>query len=93
MKFKLDGGPSYCNDGDKTVKIFVNGKKNRSFDDYELSDLDQILITYGDESDEEIEAQLDSVGDRACIQSEICPERGAPSDESTCLTGEDCVAL
>lgn len=91
--FTLEDGTAYCNEDEKILKIFVNGEKNRDFDDYELSDLDQILITYGDESDDEIQAQMDSVGDRACIQSEVCPERGEPSDESGCLSSGDCEAL
>ena len=91
--FTLEDGTAYCNNDENTLKIFVNGKKNRDFADYELSDLDQILITYGNETDEEIQAQLDSVGDRACIQSEVCPERGKPSDESSCLSSGDCTAL
>jgi len=88
-----DGGTEYCNDGEKTLKMYVNGQPNHEFGDYELSDLDRILITYGDETDEEIQSQIDSVGDRACIQSETCPERGAPSDESSCLSSGDCEAL
>lgn len=88
-----DGGTAYCNDGEKTLKMYVNGKENDKLGDYELSDLDQILITYGDENDDEIQAQIDSVGDRACIQSEVCPERGKPSDESSCLSSGDCEAL
>lgn len=91
--FKLDGGSFYCNEGEKTLKMFVNGEHNNEFGDYELSDLDQILISYGDETDEEIQTQIASVGDRACIQSETCPERGAPSDESSCLSSGDCTAL
>lgn len=91
--FNLEEGVSYCNNSENTLKFFVNGKENRKFDDYELSDLDQILITYGSENDEEIQAQIDSVGDRACIQSAKCPERGEPSEESDCLTGEDCEVL
>lgn len=91
--FILDDGTDYCNDEENTLQIFVNGKKNRDFGDYELSDLDRILITYGNESDEVIEAQIDSVTDKACIQSEKCPERGEPSDESSCLSSDDCVAL
>ncbi|MEK9159917.1 MAG: hypothetical protein AAB383_04270 [Patescibacteria group bacterium] len=91
--FNLEGGVSYCTNDENTLKMFVNGKENHDFDDYELSDLDQILITYGNQTGAEIQGQIDSVGDRACIQSALCPERGEPSDESTCLTGEDCVTL
>lgn len=86
-----DGPPSFCNDETNTLKFYVNGKRNSEFGDYELSDLDQILISYGDENSEGIEAQLTSVSDRACIQSEKCPERGSPTDESDCSASDDCV--
>lgn len=89
--FVTDDFTSYCNDKTNTLKFYVNGKRNGEFGEYELSDLDQILISYGDDSSEEIEAQLASVSDRACIQSEKCPERGSPTDESDCSASDDCV--
>lgn len=91
--FMTDELTEYCTDGEKTLKFYVNGKENDEFGEYEIRDLDEILISYGNETEEEIQAQLDSVTDKACIQSKKCPERGEPSDESDCLTGEDCTAL
>lgn len=91
--FMTDDLVQYCNDGVNTLKFYVNGNENDELGDYEISDLDEILISYGDETEEEIQAQLESVSDKACIQSKKCPERGEPSDESDCLTGEDCTAL
>lgn len=89
----VDSGKSYCNNEEYTLKFFVNGKENIEFEEYEIKDLDQILISYGGETEEELALQLSQVTDLACIQSEKCPERGSPSPESTCLGNEDCVVL
>lgn len=64
--FRLDNGLEYCNEGNKTLKMFVRGfngewEENRQFHTYVFRDLDQILITYGDETAEEIAQQQDSV--------------------------------
>lgn len=90
--FVMDDGTKYCNDGKKTLKMYVNGQKNNDMENYEFNDLDRILITYGNDSEEEIQKQLDSVTDKACIQSEKCPERGKPEDESSCTASSDCIA-
>ncbi|MFQ5951349.1 MAG: hypothetical protein ACE5KH_04615 [Candidatus Geothermarchaeales archaeon] len=57
----LDTGESYCNGGDKTLKLYVNRERNTLFDEYEIVGADEILISYGSETEEEIQAQLDSV--------------------------------
>lgn len=90
--FETDTGEKYCNFGDKTLKFFVNGKPNYEFENYEFNDLDRLLISFGNESPEQLKAQIDSVTDEACIQSGKCPERGQPSDESTCTTALGCIA-
>jgi len=66
--FRLDNGKDYCNSGDKTLKMFVKGDfsdwtENRQFHTYVFQNHDKILITYGDETEEEIQAQKDSVTD------------------------------
>lgn len=88
----LAKGTEYCNDEDNTLKMYVNGKPNDKFGDYELKDLDRILVTYGDEDESAIWQQIESVSDKACIQSGKCPERGNPVNESSCLTEGGCVA-
>lgn len=91
--FVLDTGEPYCNETAHMLRMFVNGEENEDFEHYEFHDLDRILITYGVAEGEELEAQLDSVTDRACIYSETCPERGAPPDESSCSASTtDCIA-
>lgn len=64
----LDTDESFCNEGDKTLKLFVNGEPNESFGEYEIRDLDKILVSYGDETPEEIQEQLDSITDYASQQ-------------------------
>ncbi len=82
---------SFCNSKTKTLKFYVNGNRNMEFNLYELKDDDRILITYGNESSEEIDLQLASITADACIQSGTCPERGTPSNESSCTTSGGCV--
>jgi len=55
----------FCNDSNKKLKFFVNGKESNEFENYVFNDLDKILISYGDESEEEIKNQLASITDFA----------------------------
>lgn len=78
---------NYCDSpGANSLKFYVNGKSNDQYHDYEIKDLDRILISYGPEKDLQIQSQISSVGDRACIYSEKCPERGQPPKEE-CVGG------
>lgn len=54
----LNNGTSYCNEGDKTLKFFVNGVTNDMYGKYVLKYGDKILITYGNETQKQIEGQL-----------------------------------
>lgn len=83
--FALDTGEQFCNSNTKSLKFFVNGEENSRFGDYEIADLDQILISYGPK-DEDVSEQLESLTDEACIYSETCPERGTPPEEA-CVGG------
>ncbi|MDP3699104.1 MAG: hypothetical protein Q8R47_05965 [Nanoarchaeota archaeon] len=85
----LDDGVSYCNEGNKGLKMYVNEKHNDEFHTYDIQDGDKILLSYGDGSGEEIKEQLDSVSDQACIYSLTCPEKGTPPEEAACV-GETC---
>lgn len=76
-----DLGNKYCNNGESTLKFFVNGKPNNHFDSYEPQDLDKILISYGNDSQATINQQSASVSDDACIYSLKCPDRGTPPAE------------
>ena len=52
---------SYCNNGDKTLKLYVNGQPSNEFGSKVINDLDKYLISYGGEDGESIKKQLDSV--------------------------------
>lgn len=87
----LDSGEKFCNDGNNTLKMYVNGKPDSRFGDLLPQDLDRILLSYGRDSEETVERQIGSVADTACIYSLTCPERGEPPAE-TCVggLGSDC---
>ncbi|MGH9876982.1 MAG: hypothetical protein ACRD5H_05035 [Nitrososphaerales archaeon] len=57
----MDDGTDYCNDGNNTVKFFVNGIRNNMYNNYVLMDDDRILLSYGPESQEQIDEQLKAV--------------------------------
>ncbi len=84
--FVLDGGDKYCNEDDKKLRMFVNGKENTQFDQYQPKDLDRILIIYGNQDQTTLDKEIAAVSDKACIYSEKCPERGKPPTES-CVGG------
>jgi len=63
---------NFCNDGNRTLKMYVNGIKNDDFENYEIKDLDRILITFGNEKEEEIKKQMNSVTKASCIFSDKC---------------------
>ena len=58
--FVMDDGTKYCNDDKKMLAMYVNGQRNNDMANYEFNDLDQILITYGDETEEERTKQMES---------------------------------
>jgi hypothetical protein len=67
MKFNsqcitLPNGTSYCNEGDKTLKFYVNGVRNDMYDKYVPEDGDLILISYGSETEDQIKQQLNTLG-------------------------------
>ena len=59
--FVFDNKKEYCNEGDKTLKFYVNNERNYEYDKYEIKDLDKYLISYGNDSEEEIKKQLSSI--------------------------------
>ena len=56
---------TYCNEGNKVLKFYVNGKLNDEVSNYIIKDIDKYLITYGNEDAVAIQKQLDSVTDMA----------------------------
>lgn len=63
--FVLDTGVSYCNQSDKTLKFYVNEERNFEFGEYVIRTPDKYLISYGNDSEEEIQEQLDSITNKA----------------------------
>lgn len=66
--FEANPDNKHCNDGINTLKIFVKHwnatwEQNFEYENYAFQDLDKILITYGDETDEEIQLQQNNVTD------------------------------
>lgn len=57
-------GKEFCNNENKNIKFYVNGKPNNEFGDYVFNDLDKILISYGD-INEDVGIQLNAVSDFA----------------------------
>jgi uncharacterized protein with PQ loop repeat len=68
--FKLDTGQEYCNNGNRTLKMYVkhvdsDWEENFEYGDYVFNDLDKILISFGNETEDELRLQMDSVTDFA----------------------------
>lgn len=60
-----DKPESFCNTGLKTLKVYINGKKIDNPSAYVIKDFDKILVSYGSESEEQLQKQLKSVTDLA----------------------------
>lgn len=60
---------TYCNEENKKLRFYVNEKENNEFDNYVIKDLDKVLVSYGAESESEIQKQLDSVTNLAAKYS------------------------
>ncbi|MBI2546398.1 hypothetical protein HYV81_04415 [Candidatus Woesearchaeota archaeon] len=58
-----------CDTTTKKLRVYVNGMLIDNYKDYEFFDLDKILVTYGEGSQEDIDRQLASVTNNARIFS------------------------
>ncbi len=56
--FVFKDGKSFCNTDDYSIKFFINDKPVDDIRDYEIIEDDKILIAYGAETPQEIEALL-----------------------------------
>ena len=56
--FTFQDGRSFCNNDDYSLKFYINGEQVKDIRGYEIKDNDRILISYGGETPEEMEAQL-----------------------------------
>jgi hypothetical protein len=57
----MNNGTQYCNEGNNTLKFFVNGARNSMYNNYVLKDDDKILLSYGSEEQQQIDEQLKTV--------------------------------
>lgn len=53
--YQFPDGRQFCTDENYTLKYFINGDQVPSINEYVFADQDRILITYGDESEEELD--------------------------------------
>jgi len=56
--FVFPDGRSFCSNEDYSLVFYINGKQVPDIKDYSINDNDRILISYGAETPEEIQAQL-----------------------------------
>ena len=56
--FEFQNGRSFCTNDDYELVFFINGKQVSDIREYEIMEGDRILISYGTETPEELEAQL-----------------------------------
>lgn len=75
------------------LKFYVNGVRIDTLMFESISDLSQVLVTFGPESDAEIRrSQLPMITDQACIPSELCRDRipDVPEPEPCTKSGTAC---
>lgn len=80
--FIMDSGKEYCNGGDKSVKMFVEHKggaweQNTQYHTYVFQDLDKILITYGNETPDQIAQEENAVTSLAAANADSQMDLGA----------------
>ena len=56
--YEFQDGRSFCTNEDYSLRFYINGEQVEDVRDYEISEDDKILISYGAETPEEIESQL-----------------------------------
>ena len=56
--YRFPDGRQFCTNEDYSIKFFINHEMVVDIRDYVFKDQDRILISYGSESQEEIEEQL-----------------------------------
>ncbi len=81
----LPEGDRYCNSETKQLSFILNGVKVDTLAFEDITNIDRVLISYGDEGDEELMQRFAEVTDEACILSGLCkerePEGGVPPEQ------------
>lgn len=81
----------HCTNDSSRLIMYVNGMPSYEYGMYEFSDLDRILIIFGNMTGN-ITAHMDAVTSDSCIYSGKCPERGDAPDENSC-SGNVCLPI
>lgn len=92
-KLTLPDGRVFTTGEGGTLKFFVNGVKVDILAFEYISDLSQVLISFGPETEEQVRAsQVPLVTDQACIPSELCLDRmpAEPEKEPCSRSGDSC---
>lgn len=80
----LPEGERFCTSGAKQLSFILNGVRVDTLAFEDITNLDRVLISFGDESDEELMERFAEVTDEACILSGLCeervPEEGIPDE-------------
>jgi hypothetical protein len=84
----LPGGQELCDTEDEKLSFIVNGVKVEGIAFSYVTDLDRVLISYGDEDEAALMEQYLEVDDDACIPSVRCPERIPPGEPEEPCQGE-----
>ncbi len=61
-------GRNFCTNDEYSIKFYINREKVDDIREYEIQEDDRILISYGNETDEEIEAQLLQLDNQAIVK-------------------------
>ena len=66
--FVFQDGRQFCTNEDYSLKFYINDEKVPDIRDYVIKEGDRILISYGGETPEEIQAQLDELNNQEIIE-------------------------
>lgn len=84
----LKDAATFCTNATNTLVVYVNNEPITDFAQYVNQEEDKILIYYGENTSETINALMATITDDACYYSGTCPERGTPPAEGCGLTCE-----
>jgi len=66
--FIFSDGRQFCTNEDYSLKYYINHQAVSDINNYVLEDQDRILISYGSESQEQIEEQLEELDSQLISQ-------------------------
>ncbi len=66
--YVFSDGKQFCSNDDYKLKLFINGEQVPDIREYEIMEDDRVLIVYGAETPEEIEAYLLQLGNQELVK-------------------------